>query len=128
MHKKRSSPLRISSVNVTVTFSEEIPNGKLHFLSSVCSVFSISSSPTSFYFIQMKKFVPFLSHPKSILTIDVFCFTLIQYLGSGFSRGPISGVQFFLTSASGSGDGEWRNQGKTEFCLRVFSSKFFESN
>ena len=37
-HKKRSFPLRISSVNATaglVTFTEEILNGKLHFLCSV---------------------------------------------------------------------------------------------
>ena len=37
--RKRSFPLRISSVNVTpadlVTFTEEILNGKLHFLCSV---------------------------------------------------------------------------------------------
>ena len=34
LHKKQSFPLRISSVNVKVTFAEEILNGKLHFLCS----------------------------------------------------------------------------------------------
>ena len=49
MHKKRSFPLRISSVNVTkfavscgfVTFTEEILTGKLHFC---CSVIKISET------------------------------------------------------------------------------------
>ena len=41
MHKKWSLPLTISSVNVTsvndFTFTEEILNGKLHFLCSLSS-------------------------------------------------------------------------------------------
>ena len=57
LHKKWSFPLRISSVNVTkssvscgfgpqfpkdlVTYTEEILNGKLHFLCSVISIFQI---------------------------------------------------------------------------------------
>ena len=50
LRKKWSFPLRISSVNVTksatanlVTFTEEILNGKLHFLCRVSLILSLSS-------------------------------------------------------------------------------------
>ena len=82
-----------------ITFTEEILNEKIHFL---CSV----SDLILFYSNEKIKEVPFLSHAMSNLTIHVSCLTLIQYLGSGFSRGPISGARFFLRSSSGSGDSE----------------------
>ena len=50
--KKRSVLLRISSVNVTksnVTFTEEIVNGKRHFLCSVLTRFDLKVKLTASY-------------------------------------------------------------------------------
>ena len=82
-----------------ITFTKKVLNGKLHFLCSVSDLILFHSN-------EKNKKVPFLSHAVSNLTIHISCLTPIQYLGSGFSRGPISGVRFFLRSASGSGDSE----------------------
>ena len=57
LHKKWSFPLRISSVNVTklefpadlVIFTEEIVNGKLHFLCSAFLNFSVADDLNCFW-------------------------------------------------------------------------------
>ena len=84
LHKKSSFPLRISSVNVT--FTEEILNGKLHFLCSVrgnvyikmatflCLVLNLLSSLT----LERKD----LAKHKFLFSLFLYCANVIQYFSS----------------------------------------------
>ena len=84
LHKKWSFPLRISSVNMTkstgncglVTFTEEILNGKLHFLCSVGS-----STPLTYRELDPWSVIDFLSN-SSISTPAIYLFLQIVFAWS----------------------------------------------
>ena len=78
LHKKWSFPLRISSVTAElVTFTEEILNGKLHFLCSVSSEYSPEVHSESSQMFKRKSFVEIINRwkPLNIFTKRFRCLT-----------------------------------------------------